>query len=389
MVVMAQTGFLVISDITGYSKYVKQSELEHARDSLTALLRLLIDHTHAPLAISKLEGDAVFSYAPAGSFLQGQTLLEMIETTYAAFRKALELMVFNTTCTCKACANLPNLDLKFFIHYGSFSTQQLGNYHELVGNDVNLIHRLTKNHVVEATGLRAYAAYTQAVIDSLNMAELTENMISHAEAFADVGEVQLYVQDMHAAWDAKKHELRLDVKPEEALVVLQYEFPIPPPLLWEYVTKPEYRAVLIGSDSSEVKNQAQGRTGVESVYYCAHGQRVSLQTIVDWQPFEQYTTNVSHPLPGVSANYTYRLEASEVGSQLIYLWGHAKGPFLWRVLSDLVMRYIFAPMAPQSVRVLRERIRQDLQEGQTAFMPSVNIPRQEIEVAALDGLTSD
>ena len=144
---MTQQGFLIISDITGYSKYVNESELEHARDSLIALLNILIDHTQSPLVLSKLEGDAVFSYAPTGGFLQGQTLLDMIESTYASFRKALELMVINTTCTCNACRNLPNLDLKFFVHFGSFMIQKIGNYTELVGNDVNLVHRLAKNHI--------------------------------------------------------------------------------------------------------------------------------------------------------------------------------------------------------------------------------------------------
>jgi hypothetical protein len=35
--------------------------LEHARDTLSDLLGLMIDHTRPPLTISKLEGDAVFS----------------------------------------------------------------------------------------------------------------------------------------------------------------------------------------------------------------------------------------------------------------------------------------------------------------------------------------
>ena len=74
---MTQQGFLIISDITGYSKYVNESELEHARDSLTALLSILLDHTKSPLVLSKLEGDAVFSYAPAHGFLQGQSLLRI------------------------------------------------------------------------------------------------------------------------------------------------------------------------------------------------------------------------------------------------------------------------------------------------------------------------
>jgi hypothetical protein len=69
---MVQTGLLLIADITGYSTYINRSELEHARGSLTDLLNLLITQTRLPLVISKLEGDAVFSYAPARSILQGQ-----------------------------------------------------------------------------------------------------------------------------------------------------------------------------------------------------------------------------------------------------------------------------------------------------------------------------
>src|ERR687887_407575 len=107
---MSQTGILLITDITGYSKYVHQSELEHAQSSLTDLLNLLIDHTRSPLVLSKLEGDAVFAYAPYEGFLQGQTLIEIVEATYIAFRKALDLMILNTTCTCAACRNLKDLD---------------------------------------------------------------------------------------------------------------------------------------------------------------------------------------------------------------------------------------------------------------------------------------
>lgn len=230
---MTQQGFLIISDITGYSKYVNESELEHARDSLTALLNLLLDHTKSPLVLSKLEGDAVFSYAPKHGFLQGQTLLDMIETTYASFRKALELMVLNTTCPCNACRNLPNLGLKFFVHFGAYTTQKLGNFTELVGNDVNLVHRLAKNHIKEQTGFKAYAAFTQSVMDALELADFQNSLISHRETFADVGEVQMYVDDMHKVWERLKDRVRIEVKPEEALLIREYMFPIPASILWE------------------------------------------------------------------------------------------------------------------------------------------------------------
>lgn len=293
---MTQQGFLIISDITGYSKYVNESELEHARDSLTALLNILIDHTQSPLVLSKLEGDAVFSYAPAVGFLQGQSLLDMIESTYASFRKALELMVINTTCTCNACRNLPNLDLKFFVHFGSYMTQKLRNFTELVGNDVNLVHRLAKNHIKEVTGFKAYAAFTDSVMEALGLVEFRNSLPPHRETFADVGEVQMYVHDMHKVWERLKDRVRIEVQPEEALVIIKYEFPVPPSILWEYLTKPECRVILLGASKLELRNLAQGRTGVNSVFYCYHGNMETPQLI--WIGAPSSSLRRMTPIPG-------------------------------------------------------------------------------------------
>lgn len=79
---MADEGYIVISDITGYTAFLSGSELDHAHDSLRSLPDVLIQHAGPPLVISRLEGDAVISYAPTGSFVQGQTLIELLENTY-------------------------------------------------------------------------------------------------------------------------------------------------------------------------------------------------------------------------------------------------------------------------------------------------------------------
>jgi hypothetical protein len=44
-------GCFLIADITGYTQYLSASELEHAQQTLTALLNLLIAHTRPPLVI--------------------------------------------------------------------------------------------------------------------------------------------------------------------------------------------------------------------------------------------------------------------------------------------------------------------------------------------------
>jgi len=386
---MTQQGFLIISDITGYSKYVNESELEHARDSLAALLNLLIDHTQSPLVISKLEGDAVFSYAPEGGFLQRQSLLDMIESTYASFRKALELMVLNTTCTCNACRNLPNLDLKFFVHFGSYMTQKLGNFTELVGNDVNLVHRLAKNHIKEETGFKAYAAFTQSVMDALGLADFQNSLTPHREAFADVGEVQMYVYDMHTVWERLKDRVRIEVQPEEAMLTLKTEFPVPPSILWEYLTKPEYRVILLGASKLEIRDQAQGRTGVDAAYYCYHGNMESRQLILDWRPFVQFTTDDSNAAWGVTTRITYKLELTQDGTRLIECMGKPRGKGLRLLIFLLMAKFVFAPQITKSMTVLRQRIQQDLADGTAFIAPPIEVDQAQLALLSTQALIHD
>src|SRR4030042_3022793 len=204
-------GYLLIADITGYTLYLTQSELEHAQEILADLLKVLVYRTRPPLILSRLAGDAVISYALEQKFVQGQTFVEMIEDTYLAYRKALERMVLNNTCLCNACTNIANLDLKFFVHFGASAVQHIGDHDELIGSDVNLLHRLLKNHVVQATGIKAYALYTQPAISHLGIQEICQSMTAHSESYEHLGEVQVWIQDMHPVWSARSQVARFSL----------------------------------------------------------------------------------------------------------------------------------------------------------------------------------
>ena len=230
---MAEQGYFVIADITGYTAFLSSSELEHAEDSLRSLINLLIEQTKPPLVISRLQGDAVISYAPQASFLQGQTLVEIIENSYVAFRQARERMQLNTTCTCAACQNIPNLDLKFLVHYGSYVLQQTPMYQELVGNDVNLTHRLLKNRITELTGVKAYAAYTEPAVEALGIKEFCIDMSQHTESYEHLGEVLLFIQDLQRVWTRERERRRVLVEPGEAWFTVEGDIPAPPPLVWD------------------------------------------------------------------------------------------------------------------------------------------------------------
>ena len=359
-----EKGIIHIADISGYTAFLNESELEHAQGTLQSLLEVLIENTQLPLVISRLEGDAVISYAPEGSFLQGSSVLEMVETCYIAFRRAIDLMVINTTCTCNACRNIPNLDLKFFIHHGSYALQPLTTYTELVGTDVNTIHRLTKNHVREETGFEAYAMFTRAAVEALGIQEIAGEMAQMQESYEHIGAVDIFVMDMHLVWEAGREQSRIIVREDEALIVLEFDFPVSVVQLWDYLLKPEMRALFTNSEKAEAENVLGGRIGEGAVYYCAHGSLIVKQTIVDWQPFETHTTYDLGTF-GLSTYVTYRLSETENGSHLKMINSpvQAKNP-LKRWVGGLFIKFALKSFGHIGPNSLRQRMEEDLAQGE-------------------------
>lgn len=381
-----QDGYLIIADITGYTAFLRESELDHAKDSLRDLLDLLIEHTIPPQVISRLEGDAVISYAPEGSFLQGQTLVELIEGTYVEFRRALDLMVLNTTCNCLACRNISNLDLKFFVHYGRFALEPLPQYTELIGTDVNLIHRLTKNSVTEELGYHAYVLYTQAALEHLGITELFDELTPHVENYEHIGEVQVYLLDMHPIWETRKHRHHTVVEPEEAVHSLEETFPLPPAQLWEYFTKPEYRAIIFSSDYQRIQEMKEGRIADGSVYICAHGKNQIQQSIVDWHPFEQYTIKSPVPGGGFALQTTCFTQHGDGTTAILYFGKTQGGPSLLRGLLNLGAPRMVGPTVQKGLDAMKELIESEINAGKIAQQHSVHLSDEQIENALVESL---
>ena len=160
-------GYLLIADISGYTSFLAGTELEHAQDIVAALLETIVTKFRSRLTISKIEGDAVFAYVLNADLPRGETLMELIECTYLAFHDHADTAYRNTTCRCKACSAIPTLDLKFVAHYGEFMIQHVAGIPELVGSDVNLVHRLLKNRVFGTTGWKAYTLFTHQALEPL------------------------------------------------------------------------------------------------------------------------------------------------------------------------------------------------------------------------------
>jgi hypothetical protein len=197
-----QTGYLVLADISGYTSFVAQTEIEHADMALSFLLETIIEKLSSLLTISKLEGDAVFAYVEESKLEEAQSLLALIDQTYLAFRDKALALYSQATCPCRACRALPTLDLKFMVHHGDFIIQQVAGIRDLLGTDVNLVHRLAKNRVAESTGWKGYALITNQGLERMQ-ADKT-SFVQQTESYEHLGEVETYVMDMHARYEEMK-----------------------------------------------------------------------------------------------------------------------------------------------------------------------------------------
>jgi hypothetical protein len=197
-----QKGYLVLADISGYTFFLANTELEHANIAISHLLEAIVEKMGSTLTISKLEGDAVFAYLEESQLLSGESLLALIDQTYSAFRDQAETLHQGATCACRACKAIPTLDLKFMVHHGDYIIQQVAGIKDLLGSDVNLVHRLLKNKVAESTGWRGYALFTLQGLEGIQVDK--KAFIQQSESYEHLGEVETYVMDMHVRYETLK-----------------------------------------------------------------------------------------------------------------------------------------------------------------------------------------
>jgi uncharacterized protein YndB with AHSA1/START domain len=336
-----QHGFLLIADITGYTAYLSGSELEHADQTLSSLLELLINETPPPLAVAQLEGDSVMSYAFEGAMPTGQTFIEAIEDVYIEFRRALELMVINTSCDCNACVNISSLDLKFFVHHGVFVVQPVLDREQLVGSDVNLIHRLLKNSVTPKTGIAAYLLLTDAGRLALGIDAEAGWLQAHAEVVSDFGEMMVWIRDMHPAFEASKSVDRSFYDPTDVLMSLDVEIDAPRHVVWDHLRDSTARNAILGSDRYEIDGADNGWVEVGSTYRCYHGNSMLPQLVLEWSPPRRLVLDEQFPMPGrpTRSILDFALEPAGTNGTLLRLTAtRPSGPPIQRTLARAWMR---------------------------------------------------
>ncbi len=152
---------LFIPDISGFTKFVHETEISHSEHIIKELLESLIDANEMDLQISEIEGDAILFYRKGRKPTAAETLAQ-VQRMYIKFHVALRKYDSQRICQCGACINANSLSLKFIIHYGNISINQVKTRSKLFGKDLIVAHRLMKNDIP----LKEYVLITDQLINA-------------------------------------------------------------------------------------------------------------------------------------------------------------------------------------------------------------------------------
>lgn len=355
-----QTGYLVLADISGFTAYLAGVELDHAHEILSNLLETIANRFKSVLTISKFEGDAIFAYLPSSGITRGETLLELLELTYLAFRDRVTAMHRSTTCTCNACRGIPTLDLKFMTHYGEYINQTIAGSQEIIGSDVNLAHRLMKNHIQENTGWRAYALFSAAALQKLGAAP--ENYHPQTESYEHLGDVATYSYDLHERHKMLVEARRVLLDAKEAQGQQSIEIDSTPMDVWQWLHLPERRDQWNPGTHWTVAQKINGRTQPGAKNHCAHGKDYHesiLETIVDLRPFDYYTVEQG-PLPlNQMIIQSFILEPLDEGRRTrLTVRGQARSPKGPGLIGKLIYSAMMVNLNNQLLKSLKTHIEQ-------------------------------
>lgn len=143
---MENKGLLFIPDISGFSRFVNKTEIEHSRLIIQELLEKLINANQIGLEVSEIEGDAILFYK-FGEPPRMEEVYNQVEKMFCDFHKSLIAYENSRYCQCYACGSAIDLTLKVITHYGEFTGYSVKNFHKLIGKDIIVAHQLLKNDI--------------------------------------------------------------------------------------------------------------------------------------------------------------------------------------------------------------------------------------------------
>ena len=137
---------LCIPDISGFTRFMVETDLEFSKKIIPALLRNLVASNELNLKLGEIEGDAILFYR-FGALPSFKELIEQCKTFYFKFNDQLKQLEKDYPDDFSKYVSPNNLSLKIILHAAEMTSTHIGGITKLLGEDVVVAHKLLKNKV--------------------------------------------------------------------------------------------------------------------------------------------------------------------------------------------------------------------------------------------------
>ncbi|MDT0607572.1 DUF2652 domain-containing protein [Croceitalea rosinachiae] len=257
---------LFIPDISGYTKFIQTTEVEHSQHVISELLEVLVSANTENLKLAEIEGDALFFYKE-DEIPSQERLLAQIEAMFTAFHSHLELLKKNRICPCNACATAPNLELKIIAHSGDLQHIEVQGNRKPFGQQVIEAHRLLKNSVQSDNYVLVSRSLALEIQLSYTYSSKLFRFRQGSDTYDEKSLEYIYsvIEPGNLTLNPFESPKKVSFKREANLNVFQ-EFPISAEGLLEYITNYVYRDKWVkGVDKFEFNKNEVTRHGSEHV----------------------------------------------------------------------------------------------------------------------------
>lgn len=167
---------ICIPDITGFTRFMAETDLEFSRKIIPPLMRCLVTSNTLSLSVGEIEGDAILFYR-YGDLPSLKELAEQCKKFYHDFVNQLESLKKEFAAEFARYESSSKLSLKIIIHAAEMTSTHIEGMIKLIGEDVVVVHKLLKNSVEEAEYIllseKLLSHYTgDQISEALNWSEL-------------------------------------------------------------------------------------------------------------------------------------------------------------------------------------------------------------------------
>jgi len=331
---------LFIPDISGFTKFVQTTEVEHSQHVISELLEVLISANTQGLKLAEIEGDALFFYKE-DEITSQEKLLAQIETMFTAFYGHLRLLEKNRICPCNACATAPNLKLKVVAHSGDLKFIQVQGNRKPFGQQVIEAHRLLKNSVDSDN----YALISKELANDLELPldynskvyqfKEGKNLYDGKEIAYIYSFIEIEKLNLNSFSQAKK--VSFNRAPN---IVLEEIFPIAAESLLEYITNFTYRHHWVkGVDKFEYNTNEVNRLGTEHVCVI-NGKQLNFVTVTkNSEPGQFVHGELTPDAPFIKEFYQFYIITPDTDTQCnlrLEMYWETKSIFI-KIMSYLIL----------------------------------------------------